>query len=151
MNKGDAHYFLEERRKLYEQGQKGELLYCVVWCIQKGVPVPAWLEQEFTLAYLAVRGFEKSWNDVFGNPLPKSKTGKGRVQRARVRRDIEIAHEICTRVQELHNKKKPNKAGKLKKTAIDKLLFAEVGKSFDPKIGGTRVYEIYSRFKDLDK
>ena len=145
-NNFSSHLFLEERRKLYEQGHKNELLYCVIWCMQYGVPIPPWLHYEFMQAYFAVIALEKSWNDVFGDPLPMSKKGKAHAQPARVRRDREIANEICTRVQKLHNVKKPN--GKL--TPIDKNLFAEVGKSLDPKIGGTRVgSNIYYRFKDL--
>ena len=68
--------FLEERRKLYEQGHKNELLYCVIWCMQYGVPIPPWLHYEFMQAYFAVIALEKSWNDVFGDPLPMSKRAK---------------------------------------------------------------------------
>ena len=136
--------FLEQHRKRYEQGHKDELLACLVTCLLSGAPIPAWLRDEFVQAHRAVMTFEKSWNDVFGRPLPKG------MQRAKARRELEIAYEICTRVQERHNVKKLNKAGKLKKTPIDKELFAEVGKSLNPKIGGTRVYEIYSKFKDME-
>ena len=77
-NTFSPHLFLEGHRKRYEQGHKDELLGCLVTCMLFDVPIPRWLRSEFVKAHLAVMTFEKSWNDVFGRPLPKRKAaGKG--------------------------------------------------------------------------
>jgi len=67
----------------------------------------------------------KSWDDVFGRPLEKGKRLKTE------RRNMEIASPIERRISDLH------KAGK----AIDKSLFAEVGKEFG--VSGTIASELY--------
>lgn len=137
MNKDFADRFLAERRNIFEKGNKLELLYCVIWCLQKDVPIPAWLYQALLEAYLAVTSLEKTWDDVFGNPLPKSKKGKGFVQRARARRDIKIAYPIWAAVQKLHAKGQP----------IDQGMFVKIAKMFDPKIKFGVVRDIYYAFK----
>jgi hypothetical protein len=117
---------LKKSRKLYEQGDKTQLIPMLYYYIETGEPVPFWLGQEFRRAYGAAWRHEvKSWDDVFGPPLKKGK------RPATERRNKMIAWQIIFRVQELH------KAGK----AIDKSLFDFVGKEFG--IGGTTASDLY--------
>ena len=119
---------LEKGRKLFEQGHKDQLIRCLVLCMQKGVPIPPWLERAFKKAYFDVLSCEvKSWDDVFGRPLEKGKHA------AKVRRDLKIAHPIWAAVQKRHAEGEP----------IAKKLFEEVGKLFDPQISGTIISDIY--------
>lgn len=137
-NNFSSHLFLEERRKVYEQGEKSELLWCLVWCLQRGEPIPPWVHYEFVQAWIAVTNFEKSWNDVFGHPLPKSKTGKARVQQAVARRDIRIAYPIWAAVQKLHL---------IKEQPIEQAMFEKIAKMFDPEIKFSTIRAIYYRFE----
>jgi hypothetical protein len=123
--------FLEERRKLYEKGHKNELLYCLIWCLQNNVPIQAtWVYQKFLEAYFAVTGCEvKSWDDVFGRPLPKGG------QLATERRKIEIRWSVYECIRNRHEAGEP----------LEK-LFREVGKDFG--IGSTVAKELYYDIKN---
>ena len=131
--------FLEERRKLYEKGHTNELLYCLTWCLQNGASIRAtWVYQAFLEAYFAVSSQEKTWDEVFGDPRPKTKKGKGRVHRETARRDIKINYPIWAAVQKLHAKGQP----------IDQAMFEKIAKMFDPEIKFGTIRDIYYQSKD---
>jgi hypothetical protein len=117
--------FLEKGRERYEQGDKAQILYCLEYCISNNLFPPAWLNQAFSDAYLEGRLYKvKSWDDVFGRPLPKGKHLKT------ARRNMEIAWDLFWRVRELHDAGAP----------IDKRLFEKVGDEYD--VSGTVASEL---------
>jgi hypothetical protein len=141
MSNNEYYYrFVERGRKLYEQGDKAELLFWLEWCIENHHPIPAWVERAFRSACAAARKHKiKSWDEVFGRPLKKGK------RLATARRNREITGQIVDRVLERHEAGKP----------IDKELFDAVGKDLlagDGKkhsVSGTVAAEIYySSLKD---
>ena len=124
MNRDDPE--LEKGKKLYEQGDKDQILYWLSFCIKNHRPIPDWLEQAFLKAYHAGRMFEiKSWDDVFGKPLKKGK------RLATERRNMKLTRLIFERVCDLQKAGKP----------IDQELFAAVGKELS--VSGSVVRDLY--------
>ena len=106
---------LERWRLEYEQGYKRALLYSLNFCLMNNVPVPPWIKQGLSKAMDAVHSYEiKSWEDVFGELLPKGKW------RATEQRNAKMGWDLFQRVCDLH------KAG----ASIDAGLFEKVGEEF---------------------
>jgi hypothetical protein len=106
---------LEDCRKLYEAGDKSQILSCLHLCLEVGYWPPDWLREAFDEAFHEVSQYRvKSWDDVFGRQLEKGK------HLATQRRNNEIKYKVYDRVKELH------KAGE----AIDTELFHKVGVEF---------------------
>jgi hypothetical protein len=123
---------LPRRKKLYDQGDKTQILTCLWWHFATKTPIPPWLEQAFLNAYNAKLELKiKSWDEVFGRPLKKG------LQPTKEHRNKRIRVEIYWRVLELHN----CGAGE----PIDKGLFEAVGEEFD--ISGTVASELYYQEK----
>ena len=120
---------LQKGEKLYAEGDNGQILHCLHYCLFMRQPIPIWLLRAFNKAYEAVTASEfKSWDDVFGKPLPKGKQLKTE------RRNKEIVFELVYRVRELHDAGEP----------ISKQLFEDVGAEF--KISGTTASDLYYSF-----
>jgi hypothetical protein len=61
---------LEER---FNAGDKSALLYAIYHCLLMKRPLPEWLRAAFLHTYEARARFEiRSWDEVFGRPVPKS-------------------------------------------------------------------------------
>jgi hypothetical protein len=117
---------LEKARLQYEQGHKRALLYWLDYCLTNNVQVPPWIKQGLSNALDAAFLYRiKSWDEVFGELLPKGK------RIATERRNREIFWDLFSRVRDLHA------AG----ASIDEELFEKVGKEFG--VGKTVASEIY--------
>jgi hypothetical protein len=109
----EARFFAGDKRALFEA-----LVICIGWAIH----LPLWVEDEFLAA---IHSLPKSWDDVFGRPLPKGTSTK----KARLWREIQLP--LYLRVRELHARGDP----------IDDDLFERVGKKFE--ISGSTAKRIY--------
>jgi hypothetical protein len=117
---------LERCKELFEKGDRSQILSCLDHCLMDDLPIPDWLARAFVAACDDVRTYKvKSWDDVFGRPLPKGRHLED------ARRNYAIAFPLWRRVRALHNTGEP----------IDKGLFEKVGAEFD--IGGTTASELY--------
>ena len=118
---------LERARLVYERGYKRELLYCLDYCLTNNVQVPPWVKQGLHNAMNAAFSYEiKSWDEAFGEILPKGK------RIVTERRNAKIYWDLFMRIRDLHEK-----AGE----AIDEGLFEKVGAEFG--VGKTVASEIY--------
>jgi hypothetical protein len=119
-----AEYFERMLKRQFEAGDKSVLLFAIHACLESRRPMPEWLRIAFFNACEAAEGFEiKSWDEVFGPPVPKGthlKTEK---------RNAALRFLIVKRVQA----EKP----------IDKGLFDKIGQELNPPLSGTTVSEIY--------
>jgi hypothetical protein len=117
---------LQILKEKFESGNKTGLLYAIYYCLLLRRPLPDWLRLAFLHTYEARARFEiRSWDDVFGRPVPKGthlKTEK---------RNSELRFLILERVEALKAEGRP----------IDKGLFEEVGMGL--RISGTTASDIY--------
>jgi hypothetical protein len=129
---------LEQARLRYEQGDKSELLRWLNYCLIMGWEVPSWIKEGLYKAVNDADAYKiRSWNEVFGEPVPKG------VHLKTARRNSETEWPLFWRVCELH------KAG----WPIDENLFEKVGKEFGIKktLASELYYEFGHReFGDLD-
>jgi hypothetical protein len=124
---------LEILHERFDNGDKSALLYAIYHCLLMKRPLPEWLPLAFLHTYEARARFEiRSWDEVFGRPVPKG------MHLETEKRNAELRPLIIRRVQALRSEK-----------PIDKPLFETVGKEFG--ISGTTVSEIYydERCRDL--
>jgi hypothetical protein len=122
-------FYLLWRR--YRSGDKLALFEALERCTSHRVPLPEWVARAIADAYDRLRRFEiKSWDDVFGRPMPKGTHANN--ARHRVQHRIDITHEI----------KRLKKAG----TTID---FDEVGRKFG--VSATVCKELYGEVIDAEK
>ena len=119
--------WLEFFRKQYvEEGKRLAIIEAIRRCAIRKLPLPDWAAEAFVDCYNKVMGYEvASWDDVFGNPLPKG------MRRAKARLLKERAPNIVMLVNQEHTNGR----------AIDDLLFEEVGAGFG--LGKTLCKEIY--------
>jgi len=117
---------LEILKEIFDGGGKWALLYAIRECLLLKRPLPEWLRLAFLDAYEGRTRYEiKSWDDIFGQPHPKST----HVDNAK--RKLELREIIVQRVEELRTE-----------MPVDKKLFEKIGK--DLGIGGaTTVSKIY--------
>ena len=87
------------KKELYDQGDKTQILECLYWCLAMKVPIPPWLDQAFKNAYSAKDAYKiRSWDEVFGRPLKKG------IRPARERRNKRIRQKIYWRVSRSSNR-----------------------------------------------
>jgi len=116
---------LKER---FDGGENSALLYAIYHCLLLKRPLPEWLRLAFLHTYEAHARFEiRSWDEVFGRPVPKG------AHLETEKRNAELRPLIIERV----------KALKGPKTPIDKNLFEEIGRKLKPPLSGTAVSDIY--------
>jgi hypothetical protein len=116
---------LDILKERFEGGDKSALLYAIYHCLLMKRPLPEWLRLKFLHAYEAHARFEiRSWNEVFGQPVPKS------THLETEKRNAELRFHIIDRVQALKAEK-----------PIDKDLFEQIGEELG--ISGTTVSDIY--------
>jgi hypothetical protein len=115
-------FFDDNEREYYRGGDKRALIWTIVTCSQFNVKLPAWARKAIVEAYLSP---PKSWDDVFGRPLPKGKSKKAQQRRQR------IAMHVIPRVKKLHAQGEP----------IDIALFDKVAGEF--RASGGTVRNIY--------
>jgi hypothetical protein len=119
---------LEILKEIFDGDNKWPLLDAIYRCLQLRRPVPEWLRVAFLDAYEARARFEiRSWDEVFGKPVPKG------IHLETERRNAELRPLILERVKALKAEKKP----------IDKGLFEKIGRELNPPLKGTTVSEIY--------
>jgi hypothetical protein len=131
-----AEYFEKMLKRQFEAGDKSVLLYAIYACLELKRPVPEWLRVAFLDACEAAERFEiRSWDEVFGRPVPKGMHLKSE------KRNAELRVFIIQRVEAL-------KAGGKR---VDKGLFEQVGKELG--ISGTVASDIYynARSRELRK
>jgi hypothetical protein len=113
---------LEER---FNAGDKSALLYAIYHCLLLKRQLPEWLRLAFLHAYEAHARFEiRSWDQVFGQPVPKS------THLDKEKRNAELRPLIIERVEALRAER-----------PIDKGLFEKIGRDLGLK--GTTVSDIY--------
>jgi hypothetical protein len=97
------------------------LLAALRVCARCELPMPEWLATAFGAAYdrIAIRYEAKSWDDAFGNPIPKH------FRPAAARKNREVGVRIYMRITEIIRARKSPKDAPL-----DERLFASVGKEF---------------------
>jgi hypothetical protein len=122
-----AEYFERMLKRQFEAGDKSVLLFAIYACLELRRPMPEWLRIAFCNACEAAEGFEiKSWDEVFGPPVPKG------THLNTERRNAAVRFFIVKRVQALKAEK-----------PIDKGLFEKIGQELNPPLSGTTVSEIY--------
>jgi hypothetical protein len=115
---------LEER---FNAGDKSALLYAIYHCLLMKRPLPEWLQTKFLHTYEAHARFEiRSWDQVFGRPVPKG------THLETEKRNAELRPLVIERVEALRAER-----------PIDKGLFEEIGQKLNPPLSGTTVSEIY--------
>jgi hypothetical protein len=120
-----VEYFEKLLKRQFEAGDKSVLLFAVCACLELRRPMPEWLQVAFLDACESAERFEiKSWDEVFGEPVPKGTHLKTQ------RRNLKLRFLIIARVQALRAEK-----------PIDKDLFEQVGKELG--ISGTTASDIY--------
>lgn len=116
---------LEVLKEIFEGGGKWALLDAIYHCLLMKRPLPEWLRAAFLHTYEARARFEiRSWDEVFGGPVPKSTHLETK------KRHAELRLVIIQRVEALKAE-----------TPIDKDLFEQIGEELG--ISGTTVSEIY--------
>jgi hypothetical protein len=116
---------LDILKEQFDAGDKSRLLYAIYYCCLLKRPLPEWLRLYFLHTYEAHARFEiRSWDQVFGPPVPKG------THLEKEKRNAELRLLIIERVRALKAEK-----------PIDKALFEEIGE--DLGISGTTVSEIY--------
>ena len=123
---------LEER---FNAGDKSALLYAIYHCLLMKRPLPEWLRTKFLHTYEAHARFEiRSWDEVFGRPVPKS------THLETEKRKAELRLVIIQRVEALKAER-----------PVDKGLFEQVGRELE--ISGTVASDIYydERSRELRK
>ena len=112
----------------YENGDGGALLRLLWFCAANDHPLPEWGRAAFLTIHAAAEAGEvKSWDVVFGRPLPDGKRQGGLQTESR-------RFEVYRRVRDIHDQEG---------APIDDLLFARVGRELG--IGGkTTVNRLYS-------
>jgi hypothetical protein len=115
------------RKRDFDAGDKSRLLFAIYACLDLGRPMPEWARVAFLRAYEAAESFEiRSWDEVFGRPVPKGTHFNSN------KRDAVLPLIIVEHVEALRA------AGR----KVDKGdLFKEVGKKWG--ISATRASEIY--------
>jgi len=114
---------LEILHERFDNGDKSALLYAIYHCLLMKRSLPEWLRLAFLHTYEAHARFEiRSWDEVFGRPVPKG------MHLETEKRNAELRPLIIERVQKAER-------------PIDKGLFEEIGR--DLKLAGTTVSEIY--------
>jgi hypothetical protein len=112
---------LEILKQKFEGGDKSALLYAVHHCLLLKRPLPEWLRLAFLDAYEAHARFEiRSWDEVFGPPVPKST----QLEKEKLRR------LIINRVSELKAER-----------PIDRGLFEQIGEELS--MPGSTIDSIY--------
>jgi hypothetical protein len=115
-----------EMRELFDSGDSTVLLRYMYACFTEGFAVPPWVQENFRVAMDKFHSREiKSWDEVFGRPLPKGK------QLATERRKLRLSGPIYERVYRRRMAGEP----------VTKALFDEVGKEVG--VSGTVAAEIY--------
>src|SRR5262245_24362404 len=77
---------LEILKERFEGGDKTALLYAIHHCLLMKRPLPEWLRLAFLHTYQAHARFEiRSWDQMFGRPVPKSKHLKTERRNAELR------------------------------------------------------------------
>jgi hypothetical protein len=118
---------LEILKERIEAGDKSALLYAIYHCLLMKRPLPEWLRLEFLHTYEAHARFEiRSWDEVFGPPVPKG------THLEKKKRNAELRLLIIERVQALKAE-----------NPIDKGLFEKIGRELNPPLKATTVSEIY--------
>lgn len=116
---------LDILKERFEAGDKSALLYAIYHCLLLERPLPEWLRLAFLHTYEAHARFEiRSWDQVFGQPVPKG------THLETEKRKAELRPLIIERVGALKAEK-----------PIDKQLFEEIGRGLG--ISGTAVSDIY--------
>ena len=119
---------LQILKEKFEGGNKSVLLYALYYCALLKRSWPEWLRLAFLHTYEAHARFEiRSWNDVFGRPVPKGTHLKTEKRNAKLR------PVIVERVRALKAEGRP----------IDKSLFEEIGRRLNPPLKGTTVSDLY--------
>src|SRR5262249_1963041 len=119
---------LQILKEKFEGGNKSALLYAMYHCLLLKRTVPEWLRLEFLHAYEAHARFEiRSWDKVFGPPVPKG------THLETEKRNAELRPFIIERVQALKAER-----------PIDKSLFERIARELRIKgVKGTTVSDIY--------
>jgi hypothetical protein len=116
----------------FKRGDNAALLRALVICAQHHWPIPEWAGMALEKAYrLAEQGAIKSWDQIFGSPLPKGRQQRGLQTKSR-------RFEVWCRIEDLQNEG----------NAIDNDLFERVGKELG--IGGkTTVADLYAEVERI--
>jgi hypothetical protein len=127
-DKNVAEYFEKMLRRSFEAGDKPTLLWTIYACLDLGRAIPEWLRVAFLNAYEAAERFEiRSWDQVFGRPVPKG------LHLQTKRRNAQLRWTIIERVETLKAKHR-----------VDKGLFEKVARDLKIRgVKGTTVSEIY--------
>ena len=118
---------LDILKERFEAGDKSALLYAIYHCLLMKRPLPEWWRLKFLHAYEAHARFEiRSWDQVFGRPVPKG------THLETEKRNAELRPLVIERVEALRAER-----------PIDKGLFEKIGRELNPPLKGTTVSEIY--------
>src|SRR5262249_25742418 len=70
--KYETEYWEKMLKRTFEAGDKAVLLDTMYWCLELRRLIPEWARIAFADAYEAAEQFKiRSWEEVFGRPVPK--------------------------------------------------------------------------------
>ena len=118
--------FCDNAEQKFKAGDKSQLILAMKYCLEFRRPIPEWARDAFLEAYYIL---PKSWDDVFGPPIPKG------ANLAVARRRSKIGCQLYLEV------KRSNAEG----TPIDDGLFETVGKQFN--VSGATAKRMYYDFR----
>ena len=84
---------LDSVRRAYETGERNKLMTALFVCCLFQIEIPAWARKAIILAFGST---PKTWDDVFGRPIPKGKSVTAHRRRQR------MIEPVTKRVRELH-------------------------------------------------
>lgn len=125
-----ALHTLDELRQLFEAGNKYALMLALRKCANHDLPMPDWVSRAYIRAFDSVHNYRaKSWDAVFGPPLPKG----AQLASLRKRR----VHSIG-----VWNAVRGHKA---KGAKIDDELFAKIGQKLGLGLTITKKYYTHAK------
>lgn len=117
---------LEQCARDYCAGDKTALAHTIAICAKHGVALPNWASDAYVTGYRNIANFHsKTWDSIFGTPVPKGK------QLSALRKRRQKAFLIWNEIQYLHERGR----------SIDNDLFDEIGEKFG--VGATVAKEYY--------
>jgi hypothetical protein len=100
-----TEYYEKVLKRSFEAGDKSTLLWTIYACLDLGRPIPEWTRAAFLEAYEAADRFEiRSWEEVFGRPVPKSMHLQPNMRNAQLRwRVIERVQALRAEAWKVNN------------------------------------------------
>jgi hypothetical protein len=130
-------FFQNENKRLSDEaegGNKRAVLEMAAFCGREGRPIPDWVALEFFgIMADADTGRIKSWDDVFGPPLPKNTKHEG----------VRLHRELAPLIWDALQKRREAGDGSIAQSTFDAIAEDLVSSGLVSRISGGLVNKIY--------